>query len=125
MAIGVEARSPFMDHNLIEYSSTLAFRIRMKHGPKSILKNVAQKNLPDYVMNHPKIGFGMLLTPFLTETMPIWFHRELVNGHSTLSEFIDRGFMKALYSDHKRAKNRGYQMWIMYALHTWLNANAF
>ena len=75
MAASIEARSPFMDHQLIEFSASIPFDLKMKNGPKSIIKKIAIDKLPTYIIDHPKVGFGKLLQPFLKKTMPIWFKR--------------------------------------------------
>ena len=116
MAASVEARSPFMDHELIQYSSSLSFGVKMKNGPKSILKAIASDRLPDYILNHPKIGFGGLLNPFLCYTMPIWFHKELIEAKSDLHNFISINYCKNMYERHRKKKSMGYQMWILYIL---------
>ncbi|MFC2471869.1 MAG: asparagine synthetase B family protein, partial [Lachnoanaerobaculum gingivalis] len=123
MAASVEARSPFMDHELIQYSSSLSFGVKMKNGPKSILKAIASDRLPDYILNHPKIGFGGLLNPFLRYTMPIWFHKELIETKSGLHNLISIDYCKYMYEIHEKKKNMGYQMWILYILSRWFRIN--
>jgi asparagine synthase (glutamine-hydrolysing) len=120
MAASVEARSPFEDHKLIEYSASLPFSLKMKQGAKSLIKESAKKYLPQYILEHPKVGFGMLLTPFLANTLPQWFERELIKNHSQLHNYIDKKYLVSMLSKHNQKKNLGYQMWILYALHRWL-----
>jgi asparagine synthase (glutamine-hydrolysing) len=123
MAASIEARSPFMDHTLVEYTASLPFALKMKHGPKSIIKEIAKDKLPEYIINQPKVGFGMLLTPFLQDTMPEWFKREILDGNSPVKEFIDEAFLAELHQKHMVMKHYGYQMWILYALHKWMINN--
>jgi asparagine synthase (glutamine-hydrolysing) len=120
MAASVEARSPFEDHKLIEYSASLPFQLRMKQGAKSLLKESAKKYLPQYILKHPKVGFGMLLTPFLRNTLPQWFETELIKTDSQLHSYIDKKYLVSMLSKHNQRKNLGYQIWILYALHRWL-----
>jgi asparagine synthase (glutamine-hydrolysing) len=125
MAGSIEARSPFMDHKLIEYSCTLPFSAKMKKGPKSIIKDIAANKIPSYIIQRPKVGFGMLLTPFLEDTMPAWFKNDLLDQNSKLSEFLNMKRIKSIYEEHKRTKKAGYKMWILYALNNWLEINGF
>lgn len=125
MAASIEARSPFMDHKLIEYSASLPFDKKMKNGAKSIIKDIAKDKLPDYILNHPKVGFGMLLTPFLEDTMPIWYKKELISNDNLLHRYISRYYLKKLYNEHLIKKNNGYKMWILYALSKWVKVNNF
>ena len=64
MAASIEARAPFMDHDLVEYTASLPFKIKMNNTPKSIIKSIIKKHLPDYVTNAQKL-VGQLLRPFL------------------------------------------------------------
>ncbi len=120
MAASIEARSPFEDHRLIEYSASLDFKLRMKYGAKSLIKANAENFLPDYILKHPKVGFGMLLTPFLQHTIPQWFKRDLIIKDSPLHSYVDKHYLLAMLSKHERKKNLGYQMWILFSLHRWL-----
>jgi asparagine synthase (glutamine-hydrolysing) len=123
MAASVEARSPFMDYELIEYSAGLSFDTKMKNGVKTILKEIAKDKLPKYILNHPKVGFGMLLTPFLQNTMPVWFQKELLLKENKLHKYISKEYLESLFKKHQKDKNQGYKMWILYALSRWIRVN--
>jgi asparagine synthase (glutamine-hydrolysing) len=125
MAASVEARSPFMDHELIEYSASLSFDVKMKNGAKTILRKIAEEKLPSYILTHPKVGFGMLLTPFLQNTMPVWFEGEFIHKQNPMHQYIKPSFFKDILNQHKKNKNYGYKMWILYALSRWLSVNNF
>ena len=124
MAASIEARSPFMDHKLVEYSATLPFEIKMKDGAKTIIKAIAEDKLPEYIINAPKVGFGMLLNPFLKDTMPIWFKAEILDKKSPIKEYIENSFLVDIYNKHNKDKNYGYQLWILYSLNKWMVNNS-
>ena len=58
MACSLEARVPFCDHELLEFSATLpsAWKIRGRHT-KRILKRACKGLLPDHIINRRKVGF--------------------------------------------------------------------
>lgn len=122
MAASIEVRAPFMDNLLIQYSASLPFDLKMKDGAKTILRQIAQDKLPKYVLENPKIGFGKLLSPFLQQTMPVWFEDCLMTNAPVL-QFIERSFLERLLLEHKRYHNMGYKMWIIYSLNEWLILN--
>ncbi|PCI73568.1 MAG: asparagine synthase (glutamine-hydrolyzing) [Gammaproteobacteria bacterium] len=124
MAASVEARSPFMDHQLIEYSASVSFSVKMKVGPKTIIRNIASKILPNYLMEQPKVGFGMLLNPFLNNDLPVWFKKEMLDVNSPIQEFIDKDFLNKIYKKHLIDKSEGYRMWILFSLNKWLEINS-
>ncbi len=123
MAASIEARSPFMDHSLVEYSATLPWDVKMKDGAKTIIKAIAKDKLPDYIVNAPKVGFGMLLNPFLKDTMPIWFKDDILDKNSPIKEYIKYQFLEDIYNNHNQSKNYGYQLWILYSLNKWMVNN--
>jgi len=122
MAASIEARSPFMDHKLIEYSATLDFNIKMKYGAKTLLKNIVKQNLPDYISGQPKIGFGMLLQPFYKKVLPLWF-KEILIYSAPINEYISHRFIKELYAMNEKRHYYGNKLWIIYALNKWLTSN--
>jgi asparagine synthase (glutamine-hydrolysing) len=123
MATSVEARSPFMDHHLIEYSASLPYSIKMKNGAKTIFKKIAHDKLPSYILNHPKVGFDMLLVPFLHYTLPVWFKTSIVEADSPVKDFILDDFLEAIYRQHIKTKRQGVRLWILYSLHRWMKMN--
>ena len=126
MAASIEARSPFMDHELIEYSASLPFTLKMKNGPKSIIRDIAKDKLPNYILNHPKIGFGKLLTPFLKNTMPLWFVNEVIDDiDNPLHIYLNNDYLKSMVATHEKKGNMGFKLWIIYALSKWIKCNNF
>ncbi|WP_152056781.1 asparagine synthase (glutamine-hydrolyzing) [Aliarcobacter butzleri] len=123
MAASIEARSPFMDHALVEYSASLPWNIKMKHGAKTIIKDIAKDKLPEYIVNAPKVGFGMLLNPFLQDIMPVWFKNDILDKKAPIKEYIKDEFLEDIYSKHYQSKNYGYQLWIFYSLNKWMVNN--
>ncbi|GBF18513.1 MULTISPECIES: asparagine synthase (glutamine-hydrolyzing) [Arenibacter] len=123
MAASVEARSPYMDFELIQYCASLPFELKMKNGAKSMIKDVAREYLPDYITNGKKVGFGMLLHPFLTESLPKMFKKEVVdNNDAPVKKYIQESFLKKL-GNKKPNPQLGYRLWIIYSLNRWLILN--
>ncbi|QHI37461.1 Asparagine synthetase [glutamine-hydrolyzing] 1 [Kordia antarctica] len=121
MAASVEARSPYMDYQLIEYCAGLPFDLKMKNGPKSIIKSMAKEILPDYIVNGKKVGFGMLLHPFLTLSLPKMFQEEVLNDEAApIKEYLKESFLKELGSKKEVSPKLGYRIWIIYSLNKWL-----
>jgi asparagine synthase (glutamine-hydrolysing) len=60
MANSLEARSPFLDHKVMEFAARLPGRFKLRGGTlKYLLKKVARKLLPAQVLDRRKMGFGM------------------------------------------------------------------
>lgn len=69
MANSVENRVPFLDHRIVEFAHSIPRKYKLGNfgRTKKILKDTFSKNLPDYVTNRRKAGFGMPLRSLLSE----------------------------------------------------------
>jgi asparagine synthase (glutamine-hydrolysing) len=54
MAFGLEARVPFLDHELIELAARIPAGLKVRDGGKYILKQAARKFVPPEVIDRPK-----------------------------------------------------------------------
>ncbi len=71
MAHGLEGRSPFLDHHLMEYAASLPARFKLRGGEKKhLLRVLARRRLPAPLLTLPKKGFGVPIDH--------WFAHELL-----------------------------------------------
>ncbi len=54
MAFGLEARVPFLDHELVELAARIPSRHKLAGGGKGILKEAARRVIPSAVIDRPK-----------------------------------------------------------------------
>ena len=59
MAWGLEARVPFLDHELVELAARCPPELKLREGGKYPLKAMARGILPDSVIDRPKGYFPM------------------------------------------------------------------
>jgi asparagine synthase (glutamine-hydrolysing) len=73
MHYGLELRSPFLDHNIVEFSLTLPTCMKINlNNKKIILKNVLKKYLPNDIINQRKKGLGIPLDLWLRNDLKDW-----------------------------------------------------
>ena len=63
MAFGLEARVPFLDHELVELAAQCPPELKLAHGGKGVLKQAARRVIPSDVIDRPK---GYFPVPALT-----------------------------------------------------------
>lgn len=68
MAHGVEARSPFVDKEVVAMAFACAPELRMADAPKRLVKLVARKYLPEEIVNRKKKGFNYPYMEWLEES---------------------------------------------------------
>src|SRR5690606_8690110 len=54
MAFGLEARVPFLDHQLVELAARIPAPLKLADGGKGVLKSVARRLLPNEVIDRKK-----------------------------------------------------------------------
>ncbi len=70
MACSLEARSPMVDHQFMEFAASIPASLKLKGGVKKyVLKGAVRDLLPAAVIDRPKMGFGVPIDR--------WFRREL------------------------------------------------
>jgi len=81
MANSVECRVPFLDHRIIEFAYSIPrnYKLTSTGKFKRILKDTFKTQLPDYITNRRKAGFGMPL-------------RSIFGNTKTIDSLLDRSF---------------------------------
>lgn len=59
MLHALEVRSPFMDHELVQFAAGLTTDQLLKGGPKRMLREAFAGDLPDFVFKRKKMGFAV------------------------------------------------------------------
>ncbi len=68
MAHGIEGRTPFLDHKLVELVFSMDPKLRYRAGrTKDLLKKIAQPYLPEHIINRKKKGFSSPYLEWLLE----------------------------------------------------------
>jgi asparagine synthase (glutamine-hydrolysing) len=63
MAHSLEARGPFLDHHLVEWTAGLPAHLKLRRGEtKYLLRRLAARYLPASVLRRPKQGFAAPLS---------------------------------------------------------------
>jgi asparagine synthase (glutamine-hydrolysing) len=65
MAWGLEARVPFLDHELVELAARIPAELKLANGGKHVLKEAARKVVPAAVIDRPKGYFPVPALKYL------------------------------------------------------------
>ena len=88
MAHGLEARSPFLDHRLVNFGYNIKDNFKIKNGKTKIfLRKFLQENMPEINFNRPKKGFSFPLQKWLRQDLKNWAN-ELIYENNY--EFINK-----------------------------------
>lgn len=73
MGVGLETRTPYLDHRLIEFAWKLPFRMKLNgEVRKWILRRVLYRYVPPALIERPKQGFEIPLFTWLTGGLRDW-----------------------------------------------------
>jgi asparagine synthase (glutamine-hydrolysing) len=119
MHSSLEARTPLVDHELIEYCATLPSPLKTAKGgiPKHLLKAIASKYLPHEALYRPKQGFSIPITDWLSDTL-----KPLLNETLTDRDLMAPFDPLVLATMHKEftagASQHAFRLWaiMMYGL---------
>ena len=120
MQASLEARAPFLDHELAEFAAGIPFNLKLKGGrSKHILKAAARGLLPDEIIERRKHGFGIPLGAWLRRD--IGMARELLLSRASRQRgLLDMAVVQRLLDEHaggQRDHNRA--LWALLSLEEW------
>lgn len=90
MAHSLEARSPFLDHKVMEFVARVPADLKLRGGEsKHLLKSALRGILPDEILDRPKMGFGVPLGRWLRGSL-----KELLVDTVLSDRALARGYFK-------------------------------
>ena len=119
MAHAIEARVPFLDHRLIEFSFKIPAKYKMKQGGKYILKKAFKDRLPKEIIKREKQPFLVPLNKWyeekLKELAPQIFERAEV-----FKKYFDIKAINSIAEKYEKSKfYYGRQIWSLLSFALW------
>ncbi|MBC7952487.1 MAG: asparagine synthase (glutamine-hydrolyzing) [Rhodospirillaceae bacterium] len=118
MAASIEARMPFMDHQLAHYCSKLpdSYRVRGVSG-KWLLRQAMAPLLPDSVLHRPKVGFRVPVNLWFQDKLRGWVIDLLLGPHSATRDWYRIDRLARLINDHVSGRhNHEKALWMLVTL---------
>ena len=121
MAASIEARMPFMDHELAAFVSRLPDRFRVKgHTGKWILREAMKRLLPRAILERPKIGFRVPVNEWFRDPMRDYLYDHLTGPDSRTKGYFNRTALDTLLSEHVTGRqNHEKVLWCLLNLEIW------
>ncbi len=127
MAWGLEVRTPFLDHELVQLAAQMPVELKLREGGKYPLKAIARGLIPDSVIDRPK---GYFPVPALKYVRGPFL--ELMRGILMSDACIQRGLYQRSYVDKLLAapeapehftRINGSKLWHLALLEWWLQVH--
>jgi len=119
MAYSLEARCPWLDYRLAEFSGRLDPSLLIRHGVgKFILKNLARTLIPREIIDRPKMGFGVPMAEWMRTSLTPVFERLVFRRE--MEEFLNLGAVRKIWSVHRSARrDHSRELWAILTLACW------
>jgi asparagine synthase (glutamine-hydrolysing) len=125
MAWGLEARVPFLDHEVVELAAQIPAEHKVAGGGKHVLKEAARRIIPHQVIDRPKGYFPVPALKYLRGQ-----YLELVRDVLNTSQCRARGLIRRSYVDELMSNPelhitplRGSKLWQVALLELWFQAH--
>jgi asparagine synthase (glutamine-hydrolysing) len=122
MAWGLEARVPFLDHELVELAARMPPELKLASGGKHILKRIARGLVPDAVIDRKKGYFPMPALKYVRGEF-FDFMADILNSQACRNRgLLQRAYVEKLLAapEQHHTRIQGSKLWHLALLEFWL-----
>ena len=122
MAWGLEARVPFLDHELVELAARIPPELKLKEGGKGILKDVARRVVPHQVIDRPKGYFPVPQLKYISGQYLDMVKEALGSPQARARSLFRSSYLARLFAAPEQhiTPLRGSALWQVALLELWL-----
>lgn len=127
MAWGLEVRTPFLDHELVQLAAHMPPELKLKEGGKFPLKAISRGLVPDAVIDRPKAYFPVpalkyVRGPFLEMMRKILMSDACIKRGLYQRDYVDKLLAAPEAPEHFTRIN-GSKLWHLALLEWWLQVH--
>jgi asparagine synthase (glutamine-hydrolysing) len=121
MAHGLEARSPYLDHELVELVASFPAEMKVKgRRLKVLLRRLARGYLPEAAVRRPKQGFMLPVAQWFRGELHPLLRRALLDSHFVRTGLFRREAVERLLDEHlKQRADHHVRLWMLLNLEVW------
>ncbi|MCC6904319.1 MAG: asparagine synthase (glutamine-hydrolyzing) [Anaerolineae bacterium] len=122
MAASLEARAPFLDHQLVQYAAAIPTSMKLRRGVKKyILKRALRGLLPDSIIDRKKHGFGVPVGAWFRTSLAKYARSVLLNPQAQARGVLNSEVVETMLETHIAGKaDLGHSLWTLLTLELWL-----
>ncbi len=121
MSTSIEARVPFLDHKMVEFTMNIPMSLKIKNGiPKYILKEAVRGLIPDEIIDRKKMGFGAPVSEWLSGSLGDRVRSVFQTTKLREEGLIDFDKGIGLLNEHRNtSRDYAYPIWSLFNLALW------
>lgn len=122
MAVGLEARIPFLDHRLVEFSWHVPLAWKIQQGKRKwLLRKLLHQYVPPALTERPKKGFGVPIDVWLRGPLREWAESLLEEKRLKDDGFFDPHQIRTKWEEHLRGTRRWrFLLWDVLMFQAWV-----
>jgi asparagine synthase (glutamine-hydrolysing) len=121
MAHGLEARAPFLDHQLAQFCAGIPSKFKIKGTRTRYIEiELAKKYLPSEIVKKEKQGFSSPLTYLLADEFKLLYNIFLNDSHLVRDNYLQQAAISNLLEEHIVGKrDHGNRLWLLCNAEVW------
>lgn len=121
MANSLEARSPFLDHEVMEFCARLPGAYKLRGTTlKYLLKRAGRKLLPPEIIRRRKMGFGVPVGDWMRDAWRPWVGDVLLSPQALKRGYFQPEALRQLVQDHFEGhREHSLKVWNLVCLELW------
>ena len=120
MLHGLEVRSPFMDHELVEFAAGLTSDQLLKGGPKRMLREAFAAELPEFVFKRKKMGFAVPIGDWFRGELRSMLHDHLFAADGFAAKHFSTPVVRRLVDEHEMQRvDHSQRLYALLMLELW------
>ncbi len=127
MAWGLEARVPFLDHELVEFAAAIPPEYKIAQGGKHILKEASRDVIPDAVIDRPKGYFPVPALKYLRGAYLDFVKQQVNSPAARERQLFNSEYVETLLKEPEAhiTPLKGSKLWQIALLTYWLEIHQF
>ncbi len=121
MAVSLEARVPYLDHNLVEFVLGLPTDLKVRGwNSKVVLKQACQGLVPDAILNRKKHGFELPLAQWFRGELKDFARGILFSDTFRKRKYFNQPFVDKMWLDHQEGReDRSFVLFSLITFELW------
>jgi len=121
MTVSLEARSPFLDHHLMEFAASLPEKLKLRRmTTKYLLKRILKDLVPAENLSRGKMGFGVPIGHWFRGTMQPFLRETLLSDKALGRNLFQSEKVRQLVDQHVAGRiDHSHRLWSLLMLELW------
>lgn len=121
MANSLEARSPLLDQDVIDFAATIPSHLKLKGAEtKYILKKTMEDLIPTDILYREKQGFGVPIEEWINNELSSRIRETLLSSNSISRGYFNKTYIETIYTEHGTGRrDNSHKLWTLFMFELW------